>query len=297
MLLTSLQNINIIENKNLRDLCTLGVGGNAKYFAAPESVSDLVKILLAAKNENLPVYVLGGGSNIIFPDKLINGLVIATGNLSAINWEENFIDVQSGYKLPLLVKIFRDKNLGGLEFAAGIPGTLGGAIYGNAGTSGHGICELVESVMTLDSSGNLKNFSANDFSFEYRKCSLADEKIIIISAKIRLDNALNWNEDEYKKVLSSRKNQPLNFRSAGCTFKNPAGFSAGKLLDDCGCKNLSVGGAVVSDKHANFILNTCNASYFDIVNLIEICRRKVLNLTGINLEQEIKIAAPCFERQ
>ncbi|MBQ7561118.1 MAG: UDP-N-acetylmuramate dehydrogenase [Synergistaceae bacterium] len=295
MLLTSLQNIN--ENKPLRDLCTLGVGGNAKYFAAPESVSEFVKILLASKNENLPVYVIGGGSNLIFPDSMIDGLVIATGNLSAINWSENFIEIQSGYKLPLLVKNFRDKNLGGLEFAAGIPGTLGGAIYGNAGTSGHGICELVESVLTLDSTGNLKIFSADDFSFEYRKCSLADEKIIIISAKIRLDNALSWNEDEYQKVLSSRKNQPLNFRSAGCTFKNPAGFSAGKLLDDCGCKNISVGGAVVSDKHANFILNINNASYSDIVNLIEICRRKVLTLTGINLEQEIKIAAPCFVRQ
>ena len=296
-MLTSLQNININENENLRDFCTLGVGGQAKYFAEPSSVSELIEIVKFSDSENLPVYVFGGGSNIIFPDGIIDGLVIATWKLSAINWEKNFVEIQSGYKLPLLVKNFRDRNIGGLEFAAGIPGTLGGAICGNAGTSGHGICELVESVLTLDSSGNLKNFSAKDFSFEYRKCSLADEKIIIISAKIRPDNNLLWNEDEYQKFLMRRQNQPLNFKSAGCTFKNPAGLSAGKILDDCGCKNISVGGAVVSDKHANFIINTGGASYSDVVNLIEICRRKVLTLTGINLEQEIKIAAPCFVRQ
>ncbi|MBQ7578732.1 MAG: UDP-N-acetylmuramate dehydrogenase [Synergistaceae bacterium] len=295
MPLINLQNININEYKSLAGLCTIGAGGTAKYFAEPSSPDELCKILEHTKN--LPVYIIGGGSNILFPDGLMNALVVSTKKLNAIQWEKNFVDVQAGYSLPMLVKNFRDRNIGGLEFAAGIPGTLGGAVAGNAGTSGHGICELIESVLTLDSSDKFRLYDSDNIKFEYRKCSLADEKIIIISARLKLDNSLCWNEDEYKKNLLRRKNQPLNFRSAGCTFKNPENFSAGKLLDDCGCKNLSVGSAVVSDMHANFIVNTGNASYSDIVGLIEICRKKVFDLTGIKLEQEIKTAAPCFVLQ
>ncbi|MBQ4470615.1 MAG: UDP-N-acetylmuramate dehydrogenase [Synergistaceae bacterium] len=281
-------------NIDLSQLCTLGVGGVAESFAAPDSPEEVQQLIKAAKGS--PVYVLGGGSNIIFPDGVIHGLVISTRNLSTITWHDDMsADIQAGYKLPVLVKTLRDKNLAGLEFAAGIPGSLGGAVSGNAGAGGHGVCELIESVLAIDSSGSFRVYNQKDFSFEYRKCSLACENIIILSVKMKFREA-KPEEDEniYQKFLSLRKNQPLNFRSAGCTFKNPEGNSAGKLLDDCGCKNLRVGGAVVSDRHANFILNTGNASSSDVTGLIKICSDKVFNNTGIRLEQEIKNASPCF---
>ena len=281
-------------NIDLSQLCTLGVGGVAESFAAPDSPEEVQQLIKAAKGS--PVYVLGGGSNIIFPDGVIHGLVISTRNLSTITWHDDMsADIQAGYKLPVLVKTLRDKNLAGLEFAAGIPGSLGGAVSGNAGAGGHGVCELIESVLAIDSSGSFRVYNQKDFSFEYRKCSLACENIIILSVKMKFREAKpEEDENNYQKFLSLRKNQPLNFRSAGCTFKNPEGNSAGKLLDDCGCKNLRVGGAVVSDRHANFILNTGNASSSDVTGLIKICSDKVFNNTGIRLEQEIKNASPCF---
>ncbi|MBQ6773428.1 MAG: UDP-N-acetylmuramate dehydrogenase [Synergistaceae bacterium] len=290
----TLNKLNIIEKgRNLASLCTLGVGGIAEFFAEPDSLEGVQELIKLAKG--YPVYVLGGGSNVIYPDDLIHGLVISTRNINKITWHDDLsADIESGYKLPGLVKNIREKNLAGLEFAAGIPGSLGGAVSGNAGAGGHGVCELIESVLAIDSSGNFRKYNNKDFSFEYRKCSLSCENIIILSVKMKFRASRPEDEEIYQKFLSLRKNQPLNFKSAGCTFKNPEGYSAGKLLDDCGCKNLRVGGAVVSDRHANFILNTGNASSFDIMDLIKICRDKVYGITGIMLEQEIKNAEPCF---
>lgn len=280
-------------NVDLSQLCTLGVGGKAEFFAAPDSLEGVQNLIKSAKGS--PVYVLGGGSNIIFPDGLIRGLVLSTQNLNQITWHDDLsADIQAGCKLPVLVKALRDKNLGGLEFAAGIPGTLGGAVSGNAGAGGHGVCELVESILAVDSSGSFRVYNHEDFKFDYRSCSLAHESIIILSVKMKFRESRPDDEEIYQKFLSLRKNQPLNFRSAGCTFKNPEGSSAGKLLDECGCKNLRVGGAVVSDRHANFILNTGNASSSDITDLIKICSDKVYDTTGIRLEQEIKNASPCL---
>ena len=292
--MNTLNNLNIIEKgRSLAPLCTLGVGGTAEFFAAPDSLEDVQKLIKLA--EGCPVYVLGGGSNVIYPDKLIHGLIISTQNLNKITWHDDLsADIEAGYKLPVLVKNIREKNLAGLEFAAGIPGSLGGAVSGNAGAGGHGVCELIESVLAIDSSGNFRKYNNKDFSFEYRKCSLSCENIIILSVKMKFRAARPEDEEIYQKFLSLRKNQPLNFRSAGCTFKNPEGYSAGKLLDDCGCKNLRVGGAIVSDSHANFILNTGSASSSDIMDLIKICKDKVYGITGIMLEQEIRNAAPCF---
>ena len=290
----TLNKLNIIETgKSLAPLCTLGVGGTAEYFAAPVSLEDMQEVIKAA--EGYPVYIIGGGSNIIYPDNIIHGLVISTQNLNKITWHDDLsADIQSGYKLPVLVKNLRERNLAGLEFAAGIPGSVGGAVSGNAGAGGHGVCELVESVLAIDSSGNFRTYNNKNFSFEYRKCSLSGENIIILSVKMKFRAAISEDEDLYQKFLSLRKSQPLNFKSAGCTFKNPEGNSAGKLLDDCGCKNLRVGGAIVSDRHANFILNTGNAASSDVMDLIKICRDKVYEITGIELEQEIRNAVPCF---
>ena len=280
----------IEENCPLSHLTTLGTGGTAEFFAQPETVSQLQEIIRSAKN--IPVYIIGGGSNILIPDGKIPGLVISSRKLDAVSWRDDFTaEIGAGLSLPGLVKTLHERNIGGLEFAAGVPGTLGGAISGNAGAGGHGVCEHVDTVNAVDSSGNLAAFSRGDFSYGYRHCDIRG--VIIVSAVMSWDGSA-WNEEEYSAFIDRRKSQPLKFRSAGCTFKNPEGHSAGKLLDECGCKGLRFGGAVVSDIHANFIINAGNATSHDVWELAGMCADRVFDCTGIKLEPEIKALSPCF---
>ena len=283
----------IMENWPLSQLTTLGTGGTAEFFAQPETVSQLQEIIRLARN--IPVYIIGGGSNIIIPDGKIPGLTISARKLDTLSWRGNFTaEIGAGLSLPGLVKTLRDMRLGGLEFAAGIPGTLGGGISGNAGAGGHGVCEYVDSVNAVDSSGNLVALGRGDFTYGYRYCGISG---VIIASSVMSWDGSPWSEDVYSSFMARRKSQPLGFRSAGCTFKNPEGYSAGKLLDECGCKGLRIGGAVVSDVHANFILNTGNAASHDVTELAELCAKRVYDYTGIMLETEIKTLSPCFSVQ
>ncbi len=293
---STIPDILIKEHWPLSTLSTLGTGGRAEFFVAPETLSQLQDVIRRA--ENTPVYVLGGGSNIIIPDGTIPGLTISTRKLNSIAWHGTFTaEIQAGYSLPQLVKTLRDNNLGGLEFAAGIPGTLGGAISGNAGAGGRGICEFIDELKAVDVSGNARTYRRGEFEYGYRRCSLSGEGVIIVSALMTFGEAMAWNEQEYSDFVNRRRNQPVNLRSAGCTFKNPEGYSAGKLLDECGCKGLSAGDAVVSDAHANFIVNSGSAASSDVERLIELCARKVYEGTGIKLKPEIKSWQPVFRVQ
>lgn len=286
-------NTMIHENYSLSPLTTLRTGGIAEFFVQPETISQLQEIVRCAGN--IPVYVIGGGSNLIIPDGKIPGLTISTRMLNSLMWREKFsAEIEAGYSFPRLVSSLGGMGWGGLEFAAGIPGTLGGAIMGNAGAGGHGICEFAESVMFVDSSGRLSTLKRGEFEYGYRHCTLSGMGIIIVSAVMKFREAKPNDLQEYLAFMDKRRSQPLNFRSAGCTFKNPPGDSAGKLLDECGCKGLTVGGATVSQKHANFILNTGNASSHDVIELAELCAKRVYECTGIRLEQEIRILSPCF---
>ena len=289
-LLESLPDINFQENVSLAQFCSLGAGGYAEIFSAPCFIEDMKRLFAWAVKENIPVYVLGGGTNILFPDGLIKGIVISTHNLKSLDWRTNLTaDIDAGVKLSSIMKELREHNLGGFEFAAGIPGTLGGAISGNAGAGGHGVCELIDFVVTIEKDGSIKTWTDNEFVYGYRKCSLADEKRIIVSSRLTFRKATSKDKDVLESYLLRRGSQPHGLRNAGCTFKNPEGYSAGKLLDECGCKGLSIGEAVVSDLHANFILNKGNASSSDIMQLIDLCAEKVYSKTGIRLEKEIKI--------
>ena len=291
----TLPHINIKGKISLSSLCTLHAGGVAEIFASPKSIEEMRELFYFAVKKKCPVYIIGGGSNVLFPDGLIKGVVISTQNLNSIEWLTDLTaDIDAGFKLPLLMKEIREKNLAGMEFAAGIPGTLGGAIMGNAGAGGHGVCELVENVVSVEADGTIKTWDKSEIKYSYRKCSLADGKRILLKARMTFRKANSQDKEILESFLLRRRTQPHGFYNAGCTFKNPEGKSAGKLLDECGCKNLSVGGAVVSDVHANFILNRGNATSADILELIKICARKVYDNTGIKLEPEIKIFDPCF---
>lgn len=264
-------------------LSTLGTGGEPEFFVKPATVSELQSIIKSEvlSGKNLPVHVIGGGSNVVIPDGKIEGVTISTLGLNSIEWEGSRARIGAGYPLSKLVSH-------GLEFCVGIPGTIGGAVMGNAGAGGHGVCEFVDEVETVNNKGELSVIRRGEFDFGYRYCSISGA--IIVEVTMTLPEPDPKAREEF---IERRRSQPAG-ASAGCTFKNPEGFSAGKLLDECGCKGLRVGGAMVSTDHANFILNTGNATSSDVLELAQLCVKKVFDRTGIKLEREIKTLTPCF---
>lgn len=291
MPLNDIYSAKFTENVKLSSLTTLCAGGEAEFFASPSNAEELCGIIQSLKG--CPVYVIGGGSNILIPDGKIPGLVISSRKLTQIKWlNASSAEIGAGYPLPLLVKTLREKNIGGLEFAVGIPGTLGGAVSGNAGAGGKGVCMFADSVKAVDPSGDIITLRRGEFDYGYRHCGISGA--IITSVVMSFPDGVSWNEEEASNFAAKRKSQPLDSHNAGCTFKNPEGHSAGKLLDESGCKGMCCGGAVVSDKHANFIINRNKATSSEIEELIELCALKVYERTGIKLEREIKPFMPCF---
>ena len=237
--------------------------------------------------------VLGNGSNIIFSEKLYDGVIIKLDKLNRVEVEGLFISVEAGVMLPKLVQVAIDNNLKGLEWAQGIPGTVGGSIVGNAGAYKSEISEFLVSVTVMDKLGNIRTLKTKEINFEYRHSSLKDKQkdLIVISAIIGLmpgdkEESLRIIEDRRQRRLSS---QPLEYPSAGSVFRNPEGDAAGRIIEqDINFKGKRIGGAEVSQKHANFIINIDNASSNDVKDLIELIHKEVKDKTGIDLiiEQE-----------
>ena len=267
------------------------IGGQAKYFFEPENLKELQQALICAKQVGRRVFILGAGSNILVSDAGLGGLVI---RLSAKDFRKcsskgSCVVAWSGLKLNALISFSRKKGLGGLEFLAGIPGTLGGSLAGNASAWGSSIGESVQQVGVLDYSGKRKTLAGKQLKFAYRKSNL--NKYIIIWAKLKTQAA-------GKKIIASKINQYLlrrkqsqgnNLPNAGCVFKNPGQGSAGRLIDSCGLKGTARGQAVISKRHANFILNTGKAKSIDVLSLMGLMQRKVKGKFKIKLEPEIKI--------
>ncbi|MDO8601103.1 MAG: UDP-N-acetylmuramate dehydrogenase [bacterium] len=260
----------IRENVSLASYTSFKIGGPARYFFLAKNKDDLLKAVMAAKELNLPFFILGGGSNLLVSDKGYKGLVIKTG------------ESLSSYVLK------------GLEWAAGIPGTIQGAVYGNAGAFGKSMKDAVESVEVFDlKTGGIKVFKNRDCKFAYRTSIFKKNKnLIIVSVKI-VDEAKvsspRITGARIKEYLNYKKDtQPLNFPSAGSVFKNPAGFSAGELIEKCGLKGKKIGQAAISEKHANFIVNLGKGKAKDVVGLIKLIKAKVKNKFKINLEEEIQ---------
>ncbi|MDR1730966.1 MAG: UDP-N-acetylmuramate dehydrogenase [Synergistaceae bacterium] len=283
------------ENRDLSPLSALGVGGRAEVFAEPSRVEDICALFRLRKETGFPLYILGGGTNVVFADGDLEGLVLSTRGLKETTRVlgedplETLVSVDAGYLLPCLVRETVLEGLSGLEFAFGIPGTVGGAVAGNAGAGGRSAAELLEEVVTLENDGEIKKWKRADFHYAYRHFSLTAPDRLILRCKLRLKSAPRAEiEDTLARFRSVRSGQPHGERSAGCAFKNPPGDAAGRMLDVCGCKGMRVGGAVVSDSHANFILNANNARGEDIFRLVELCRDIVFQKTGVCLEPEIK---------
>lgn len=280
----------IIENEPMKNHTTFKIGGPCDEFCEAESLDDIRSAIEYAKNRNIPLFVMGNGSNLLVSDKGIRGLVLKISDkFSKCEFIGNTVEAQSGILLSTLSKKAQKNCLTGLEFAGGIPGTLGGAIYMNAGAYGGEMKDVVKSVTYLEN-GEIKKLE-KDFGFGYRKSIFTDTDAIILEAEMELKSG---NADEIKEKMEDLKNQraekqPLNLPSAGSTFKRPKGYFAGKLIEDAGLKGYSIGGAKVSEKHSGFVVNTGNATAQDVISLIMHIQKTVKEKFGVELETEVKL--------
>ena len=277
----------IQKNKSLKELTTFKIGGIAKYYVCIKHYDELKEALKFAKKNNLKVFILGKGSNILFDSKGFFGIVIHI-NLDFLKKVKNHLIVGAGYSFPLLGYITAKNNFSGLEFAKGVPGSLGGAIYMNASAFNQSVSDSLLSVQYLDENENVITLKKENCDFEYRNSIFQKNKGIILSARFLLKenkNALNIQKEIMEKKLA---NQPLNERNAGCIFKNPKNNSARKVIENCSLIDFKIGGAKVSLKHANFIINEKDATSEDVLDLIKYIKKIVFEKTNIQLKEEVK---------
>ena len=278
---------------SMKNLNTYRIGGTVKYLVHPNSVNDLIECLKLFKENNIKFFIIGNGSNIILNDKYYDGAVIKLDKLCGIQVHKdmNMVYAEAGVMLPTLVNETVKEGLTGLEFAGGIPGTVGGSVYGNAGAYNACILDYVSSVTVLDEEYEIKVLQHEDFKYSYRTSTFKEEKkYIILAAKFYLKDGDQANSLEMleKRKQKRIETQPLEYPSAGSVFRNPDGDFAGRLIESCNLKGYSIGGAEVSQKHANFIINKGTATSKDVHDLIIYVHDAVLEKTKVDLiiEQE-----------
>ncbi|MBQ7265710.1 MAG: UDP-N-acetylmuramate dehydrogenase [Firmicutes bacterium] len=283
------ENVKIDEPMNRHT--TFKIGGTADIFVSPDTPQHIAECIEVARKHKTPYYILGNGSNVLVKDKGFRGVIIHIGkNFDDVNIKDNIITARSGALLSKVAKLAAGASLTGMEFASGIPGTLGGAVCMNAGAYGGEIKDICESVMVL-SGGKIKELSAEDCFFRYRGSRIMDEEMIVLEVKLKLEKGDEAQIKEKMAELNLKRNskQPVEFPSAGSTFKRPAGYFAAALIEECGLKGLSVGQAQVSPKHSGFIVNNGGATASDVLGLIEEVKKVVRKKTGVLLEPEIRI--------
>ncbi len=281
----------IIEDIDLKKYTTYRLNLKAKVLVKPKSTKQLINVITYALENNIKYKIIGFGANLIFKDDY-EGILIKLDAFNYIEKIDNFVIVGSGYSLPLLATSLSNEGYSGLEFAVGIPSTIGGAIFNNAGAYKSDMSNIVKSVLVLTPSLEIKRLSNEDLKFAYRTSFLKENPgYIVLEAIIAL---MKGNKDVIEEVIESRKkrriaSQPLEYPSAGSVFRNPEGKFVGKLIEDLGYKGKMVGGAKVSEKHANFIINTGNATGQDIIDLIDEIKKEVKEVykEDLILEQEI----------
>lgn len=275
------------ENIDLKKYNTYHIGGIAKYLYKPSNIIELKELLEKLNKDNTKYYILGGGSNVILPDENFDGAIIKLDKLNEFKIDGNFVYAGSGLSLNEFIKKTLDNGYVNFDSLFGIPGSIGGAIIGNAGANNKCIFDELVSVLVLDN-GYTKLISKENIKYEYRNTSLKNSNKIIIGAVFKLEKGnVKESWDNIKINLEKRRNsQPLEYPSAGSVFKNPDKTSAGKLIDECGLKGTKKGGARISDKHANFIINENNAKSSDIIYLINLIKKEIKKEKNIDLELE-----------
>jgi len=268
------------------------IGGPADYFVEPVGREELQRVVSFANKHKIALTVIGNGSNLLVNESGIRGIVIKIGSgLARVTNLEKDIVAEAGAKLSALAAAAKDRGLGGLEFSAGIPGTVGGAVMMNAGANGSSIGALVREVLLLDSEGRLSRRDREALNFSYRSCDLQREPAIVVEASFTCyPREKNLIEEEMETFVAKRlSTQPLGLPNAGSVFKNPPGESAGRLIESAGLKGLRVGDAQISTLHANFIVNLGMATAADVLALINKARETVLARHGVELRLEVKV--------
>ena len=270
---------------------TFKIGGPADYFVKPETVEELAAVLKLCKEEEVPYFILGNGSNLLVGDKGFRGVVIQLyKNFDGMTIEGTTVTAKAGAMLVRVAKESGKAGLTGLEFASGIPGTIGGAMVMNAGAYGGEMKDVVTSVTVLTKDGEIKKLSGEEMNFRYRGSVVEDEDYIVLEAVMELKEG-NLEEIQARMAeltLQRKTKQPIEFPSAGSTFKRPEGYFAGKLIQDAGLRGFQVGGAQVSEKHCGFVINAGGATAADVMSLMQQVSDKVNEEFGVTLEPEVK---------
>ena len=280
-------------NEPMKKHTTMKVGGLCDCMVEPSSIEEIQKVLEYVKENNIKYYIIGNGSNLLVKDEGVHALIIKIANkFSGFEVNGEYIKAYSGCSVPKLSQIAKENSLSGLEFACGIPGSVGGGIRMNAGAYGSEMVNVVEKVGFLDENGNLKEIDGKDAHFTYRHSMFVDNpQYVVVYAIYKL---VKGNKEEISKIMeenmnSRKQKQPIEYPNFGSVFKRPEGYFVGKLVDDCGLKGYKIGGAQVSTKHSGFMINTGDATCKDVLDLIEYVKEKVYEKFNVKLQEEVVI--------
>lgn len=281
----------VLEMENLSKYTSFHIGGPAKTLVFPKNEESLIKIIEICKLENLKYIVLGNCTNILVSDKGYDGIVIMLKNtFNNISVKENLIEAEAGATLRSVANVALSHELGGFEFAHGIPGSVGGGVIMNAGAYDGELKDIVESVKVLDNNLEIKELSNKEMNFSYRTSLAQENNYVVLSAKFRLEKKNPLEIKEKMDDLWNRRvtKQPLKFPSAGSTFRRPEGYFAGKLIDDSGLRGFTHGDAGISEKHCGFVINKGKATAKEVRETIETVQKIVKDNYGVELKREVK---------
>ncbi len=286
----------IKQNESMKKHTSFKIGGPAEFFIKVNSIEEIQKLLKFSKENEIPLIVVGNGSNLLVLDEGIKGIVIKLElkeiEIQQEDKERIKITVGSGVPLGLLAQKLLKEEISGFEELSGIPGTIGGAIIMNAGAHGKEMKDIVTEVTVMDYNGKIQKFTNEQSKFEYRHSRFSNSEYIILQSKLLLQRGssdqIKEKMDEYAKYRKEK--QPIEYPSAGSTFKRGEDFITAKLIDEAGLKGYSIGGAQISKKHAGFIINTGNATAKDVLDLVKYTQDKILEKFGKKIELEVKIA-------
>lgn len=280
--------IDFLINEPMNRHTSFKIGGNADIFISVSNIENFKKVYEICKSSSAPLTLLGNGSNVLVSDDGIRGVVLTLSGMNKITVDKQTLTCEAGALLSSACKAALENGLSGLEFAYGIPGSIGGAVFMNAGAYGGEIKDIIVSATVFDGE-NVKEISASQMKLGYRTSIFKENKHTVLSAKFSLKSAekndIKAKMDDF--ICRRKSKQPLDFPSAGSTFKRPEGNFAGTLIENCGLKGFSIGGAEVSKKHAGFVINAGNATASDVKAVIDAVKQKVFSDTGIILEPEV----------
>lgn len=281
----------IMINEDMKNHIYFKVGGPADIFLTPKSIEQLSETVKICKQNNIPYLIIGNGSNLLVKDGGIRGVVITLTKLNNMQWKGNFIKAEAGVLLKEVSDRALENSLTGFEFASGIPGSVGGAVFMNAGAYDGEIKNVILEAEVLDEEGNVIVLNRDELELGYRTSRVMKDNLVVLSAIFQLElgekEAIQSRVDEL--TAKREEKQPLEYPSAGSTFKRPEGYFAGKLIQDAGLKGYSVGGAAVSEKHSGFVINKGGATAKDILELIKYIQDEVYKQFGVELHTEVRI--------